>query len=139
MKKTFKSILSIAAVAIVALIATSCSKSQAEVNSFITSLNNYEQSIKQANSAKELLTIDSSFFSTVSEYKDSKVELTDADRDAIAKALGSLGSTTNAKMGEFNNGKAPLTEEQLQKRLNDWRTEMSKCQTLGEVVSMGIL
>lgn len=138
MKKSITAFLSVAIIAIGSFIASSCSKSQTEVNSFITSLNNYQQSIKQAGSAQELSEIDASFVAEVQKYSSSDVKLTEADREALTKAIGQLGETTNAKMGELSGGKAPLSDEQLQQRLDAFKAAIDRCQTLGDVVTVGL-
>lgn len=132
-----KSFLMVAIVAI-AFVATSCSKSQTEVNGFISSLNEYGQNIKDANSAEELNEVNNAFVKTMQKYSESKVELTAADHEAIAKAIRSLGTITNEKFTELAGGAAPLTQEQLDQRFDEFKTEIENCKTLGDVVNIGL-
>lgn len=136
-KHFLTSLMAVGLIAIASL-TSACSKSQTEINSFITSLNNYNESIRQANSAQELQEIDQSFVKEVSKYSNSKVTLTDADRDAIVKAIATLSQTTNEKIGQLSGGTMPLNKEQLNERLAQFKTAIDSCNTLGDVITVGV-
>lgn len=140
MKTTFHltALLSIAFIASAALF-SSCSGSQAEVNKFITSLNDYNQSIQQVNNVNELHEVNATFEANIQEFASSDVKLTDADRNAIIKTIGELGKTTNEKFAQLSpTGTKPLTDEQYNQRLQEFENAINSCQTLGDIVSIGL-
>lgn len=117
---------------------SSCSKIRTEVNGFVTSIDNYTESISRANSTDELFTLDRQFAIDIEKYLNSKAELTDADRDAIMEAIVRLAKENNKKSAELSGTPVALSDSLLKARADDFRQALDNCKTLGDAISMGL-
>lgn len=117
---------------------SACSKSQTEVNSFVTSIDNYTESIRQANNPDELLTLDQQFAMEIEKYVNSKATLDQADRNAIMESIINLAKVNNEKSAKLKGVPVIMSDSMLNARADEFRKALDKCNTLGEAVSMGL-
>lgn len=150
-KKILLVTLSIVAVGGSMLIFSSCSNSgnstnngetdqttataQTEINSIITTMNDYTQSISQCNSPEEILDMDRSFSELLNRYVDSNQPINDADREAVAAAMVRLSTAANTRFAELT-GEAFDTDT-LQERQASFVEELQNCKTVADVIRLG--
>ncbi|MCM1292445.1 MAG: hypothetical protein NC111_01655 [Bacteroides sp.] len=133
MKKII-SFFAAAALTALAFISCSGSKSQAEVNAFVTSMNNYSQSIAKATSPEEVIEIDGAFAKDISQYANSNAKLTAADREAIFKAIENYSTNVNNKFNELG---LSVSQEEVKANHDNLKAVIDTCTTLASVVKVG--
>lgn len=116
---------------------TSCS-GQNDVNAFVSSMDNYAQNIENASSLQEVSELDHQYAATASKYADSKTELTDADRAEIMKAIVNLSTKANNKIGQLQGLGQNISDSLLNARADEFRAAIDRCNTLGEVIRIGL-
>lgn len=126
-----------ACLAVMTAYLASCS-GQSDVNAFISSMDSYAQNLEKANSLQEVSKLDHQYAATVSEYADSKTKLTDADRSAIMKAIVNLSTKANKKIGQLQGFEQNISDSLLNARADEFRAAIDRCNTLGEVIRVGL-
>lgn len=122
---------------VLAALLTSCS-GKSDVDDFVSSMDNYAQSIEKAGSLKEVGELDRQYAATASKYAESETKLTDADRSAIMEAILNLSTKANNKIGQLQGIEQNIPDSLLEARADDFRAAIDRCNTLGEVVRIGL-
>ena len=130
--KTLKNIIAILAIAIMSLTFNACGD-KTPADKFVDALNNAESKIRKASSIEDIMNMSEAL--KISENiasENQEYELTDADKEAIKKAMEKLYRTAYSKENELTGQNLPI--EQIDMIVNMMAFSVDNATTFGDFV-----
>lgn len=116
---------------------TQSAATQRDINSIVTTIDNYTLSVSNATSVEEIFELDIEFAQSVGKYANSREPVNEADRQTILAACERLSITINGRIKDLS-GEAPMTLEQIQQNKDQLTADLNDCKTVGQVVRIAV-